>query len=82
MWGVFPVFLYRVSVAASQKNTILALRKWKKYFLWDATKIDLCGVPRHHKGHVRVRYGLITTNYAMVIAESSSFHLEVIQPRT
>jgi hypothetical protein len=31
---------------------------------------------------VYVRYGLVLTNYAMVIAKSSSFHLEVMQPRT
>jgi hypothetical protein len=81
MWVVFPSFRFRVSIAASQKNPISALQKWKKHFLWDETKIGLCGVPRHPKGHARVRYGLVSTNYAMVMAESSSFHLEIIQPR-
>jgi hypothetical protein len=82
MWGVFPSFQFRGSIAASQKNPISALRKWKKHFLWDETKIGLHGIPRHPKGHPRVRYGLVSTNYAMVMAKSSSFHLEVIQPRT
>jgi hypothetical protein len=29
MWGVFSKFQFRVSVAASQKNPILVLQKWK-----------------------------------------------------
>jgi hypothetical protein len=82
MWGVFPSFRYRISVAASQKNPISALWKWKKHFLWDEMKISLCGIPLHPKGHTRVRYGLVPTNYAMLMAESSSFNLEVMQPRT
>jgi hypothetical protein len=82
MWGVFPSFSFRVSIAASQKNPILALQKWKRHFSWDETKIGLHGVPRHPKGHTHVRYGLVSTNYAMVMAKSSSFHLEVMQPRT
>jgi hypothetical protein len=81
MWGVFPRFWFHVLVAASQKNFILVLRKWKKHFLWYETKIGLCGVPRHPKGHAHVRYGLILTNYAMLMAESSSFNLKVMQPR-
>jgi hypothetical protein len=52
------------------------------HFSWDEIKIGLHGVPRHPKGHARVRYGLVSTNYAMVMAKSSSFHLEVMQPRT
>jgi hypothetical protein len=28
-------------------------------------KFGLHGVPRHHKGHARVWYGLVLTNYAM-----------------
>jgi hypothetical protein len=32
MWGVVPTFQFRVSVAASQKNPILALQKWKNHF--------------------------------------------------
>jgi hypothetical protein len=39
MWGVVPSFRFRVLGAASQKIPILALRKWKKLFLWDETKI-------------------------------------------
>jgi hypothetical protein len=54
MWGVFPNFRFRVLVAASQKNPILALRKWKKHFSWDEMEIGLHGVPRHLKGHARV----------------------------
>jgi hypothetical protein len=51
MWGVFPTFRFRVSVATSQKNPISALQKWKKHFSWDQTKIGLRGIPRHPKGH-------------------------------
>jgi hypothetical protein len=69
MWGVFPSFRFRVSVAASQKTSILVLQKWKKHFSWYGTKIALCGVPRHPKGHERVRYGIVLTNYAMLIAD-------------
>jgi hypothetical protein len=82
MWGVFPSFQFRVSVAASQKIPISVLQKWKKHFLWYETKISLHGVPRHPKGQARVRYGLVLTNYAMLMAESSSFNLKVMQPRT
>jgi hypothetical protein len=81
MWGVFPSFQFRVSVAASQKNLISVLQKWKKHFSWYETKIGLRGVPRHPKGHAHVRYGLILTNYAMLMAEPSSFNLKVMQPR-
>jgi hypothetical protein len=81
MWGVFPSFRFRVSVAASQKNLISVLRKWKKHFSYE-TKMGLCGVPRHPKGHACVRYGLVLTNYAMLMAESTSFNLKVMQPRT
>jgi hypothetical protein len=81
MWGVFPSFRFRVSVAASQKNPILVLQIWKKHFSWYKMKIGLRGVPRHPKGHARVPYGLVLTNYAMSIAESSSFNLKVMQPR-
>jgi hypothetical protein len=41
MWGVVPIFQFRFLVAASQKNPILALRRWKKHFVWDETKIGL-----------------------------------------
>jgi hypothetical protein len=77
----FPAFRFHVSVAASQKNPISALQKWKKHFSWDEIKIGLCGDPRHPKGHACVRYDLVLKNYAMVMAESRSFHLEVMQPR-
>jgi hypothetical protein len=79
--GVFPSFQFCVSVAASQKNLISVLRKWKKHFLWYETKIGLCAIPRHPKGHARVRYGLVLINYAMLMAEPSSFNLKVMQPR-
>jgi hypothetical protein len=69
MWGVFPSFQFRVLVAASQKTPILVLRKWKRHFSWYETKIALYGVPRHPKGHERVRYGIILTNYAMFIGD-------------
>jgi hypothetical protein len=72
MWGVMPSFRFHVSVAASQKNLIS----------WDETKISLRGIPRHPKGHARVRYGLIPTNYVMIKAEPSPFDLKVMQPRT
>jgi hypothetical protein len=45
-------------------------------------KIGLRGVALHPKGHAYVRYGLVPVNYAMVMAESSSFNLKVMQPRT
>jgi hypothetical protein len=64
------------------KNPILALWKWKKHFLWDKKKIGLYDVPLHPKGHACVRYVLVSTNYAMLMAESSLFNLEVMQPRT
>jgi hypothetical protein len=60
MWDVFPSFRFRVSIAASQKNPISVLRKWKKHFLWDETKIGLCDVPCYPKGHACVRYGLVS----------------------
>jgi hypothetical protein len=82
MWGIFPSFRFRVLVAASQKNPISVLQEGQKHFSWYETKISLCGVPRHPKGHTRVRYGLVMINYAMLMAESSSFNLKVTQPRT
>jgi hypothetical protein len=41
MWDVVPSFQFRVSVAASQKNPVSTLRKWKKHFSWDETKCML-----------------------------------------
>jgi hypothetical protein len=61
---------------------ISALQKGKTHFLWDEMKIILCGIPRHPKSHVRVRYGLVSTNYAMIRAKPSSFNLKAMQPRT
>jgi hypothetical protein len=81
MWGVFSSLRFRVSVVVSQKNPISTLWKWKKHFSWDETKIGLCGVPFHPKGYARVRYGLVLTNYAMLMAESSLFNLKVMQPQ-
>jgi hypothetical protein len=77
MWGVFPSFRFHVSIAASQKNPTSVLRKWKKHSSWYETKIGLRGVPRHPKVHECVRYGIVLTNYAMLMAESSSFNLKV-----
>jgi hypothetical protein len=81
MWGVMPSFRFRVSIAASQKNLISALRKWKKHFSWEEMKIALRGIPCHPNAHARVRYGLIPTNYAMIGAKPSSLDLKVMQPR-
>jgi hypothetical protein len=64
------------------KNPISVLRKWKKQFSWYETKISLRGVLFHPKGHAHVWYGLVLTNYAMLMAESSPFNLKVMQPRT
>jgi hypothetical protein len=83
MGGVLLSFRFRVLVAASQKkNPISVLRKWKRHFSWYETKVGLRGVPRHPKGHAHVRYGLVLTNYAILMAKSSSFNLKVMQPRT
>jgi hypothetical protein len=81
MWGVLSSFRFRVSVAASQKNSISALWKYKKHFSWEERKIGLCGIPCHPNGHARVQYDLIPTNYAMK-AKPSSFDQKVMQPRT
>jgi hypothetical protein len=80
MWGVVPNFPFAVSVAASQINPILALQKWKMHFSCDETKIGLHGIPCHPKVHVLVRYGLVSTNYAMIRAKPSLFDLKAIQP--
>jgi hypothetical protein len=57
-----PSLPLAVSVAASQKNPIFALQKYKTHFLWDKAKIGLRGVPRHPKGHAHVQYGLVQKN--------------------
>jgi hypothetical protein len=54
--------------------------KIEKHFSWDEAKISLHGVPCHPKGHTRVWYGLIPTNYAMIKTEPSPFDLKVTQP--
>jgi hypothetical protein len=82
MRGVVPSFLFAISVDASQKSPILALKKLKMHFSCDKTKIGVCEVPRHQKGHTRVRYGPVLTNYAMIRAKPSSFNLKVMQPQT
>jgi hypothetical protein len=41
----------------------------------------LHGNPCHPNSHARVQYGLVLINYAMLMAESSSFNLKVVQPR-
>jgi hypothetical protein len=71
-----PSFSFIILMAASQKSPISALQKWKTHFSWDTTKIGLRGVPLHPKGHACVRYGLISTNYAIIRAKSSSFDLK------
>jgi hypothetical protein len=81
--GCFPSFWFRVSVAASPKKNLLRHpENGKKHFSWDETKIGLPGIPLYPKGNARVWYGLVSTNYAMLMAESSSFNLKVMQPRT
>jgi hypothetical protein len=75
IWGA-------ILIVASQKTPIMALQKWKTRFTWNKTKNDLYDVPRHPKGHMRVRYGLVPTNYAMIRTVPSSLDLEVMQPRT
>jgi hypothetical protein len=78
MWGVVPSFPFAVSVAASQKNSISVLQKWKMHFSWDETKIGPHGVPRDPKtqGRRACPTWLILTNYAMIIAKPSSFDLK------
>jgi hypothetical protein len=81
MRGVVPSFRFAISVDASQKKLILALRKLKTHFSWDKMKIGLCGIPCHPKGNARVRYGLVLTNYAIIKFKSSSFNLKAMQTR-
>jgi hypothetical protein len=81
-WYVYPRWSIIYMGAASPKNSILTIQKWKMHFSWDKTKINLRGVPRHPKGHGRVRYGLVLTNYAMIRAKPSSSDLKAMQPRT
>jgi hypothetical protein len=89
---VFQVFYYLCGVLCPLsilrfgshfiKKPDFGTPKMKKHFLWDKMKIGLRNVPLHPKGHARVRYGLIPTNYDMIRAESSLFDLKVMQPRT
>jgi hypothetical protein len=71
MRGVVPSIPSAILVAVSQKNSISAQQKWKMHFSLDETKIGLHGVPLHPKGHARVRYDLISTNYTMIKDKSS-----------
>jgi hypothetical protein len=82
MCGVFPSFRFRVSVAASQKKPDFGTPKMEKALFVVQNENWPHGAPRHPNVHVRVRYGLVLTNYAMLMAESSSFNLKVTQPRT
>jgi hypothetical protein len=82
MWGVFPSFQFRVSVVASQKKPDFGTPKMERALFMVRNKNGLHGIPRHPKGHARVQYGLVLTNYAMLKVESSSFNLKVMQPQT
>jgi hypothetical protein len=64
------------------KKTDFGTPKMEKALFCDETKIGLHGIPRHPKGHARIRYGLVPTNNAMIRTEPSSFDLKAIQPRT
>jgi hypothetical protein len=82
VWCFSQLLISRFRSRFTKKNPISALRKWKKHFSSVETKISLRGDTRHPDGHARLRYGLVPTNYAMLRAESSSFNLKVVQPRT
>jgi hypothetical protein len=56
------VFVCRFGSCLTKIQNFGTPKKWKMYFLWDKTKIGLCGVSRHQKGHARVRYDPISTN--------------------
>jgi hypothetical protein len=81
MWSIFPSFQFRVSVAASQKKPDFGTSKMEKALFMGRKKIGLRSIPHHPKGHARAQYGLILTNYAIVMAESRTFHLKVVQPQ-
>jgi hypothetical protein len=70
MWGVVPSFLFVVLVAVSQKKSDFGTPKMEKTLFMEK-KIGLCGITRHPKGHVHVRYGLVSTNYTMIMAKSA-----------
>jgi hypothetical protein len=53
----------------------------EKALSWDETKIGLRGVPRHPKGHARVRYGIFFDKLCHDQAEPSSFDLKLMQPQ-
>jgi hypothetical protein len=85
-WSIIYVgFCAQLSVcrfgSCLTKKPISALQKWKTHFSWDKTKIGLCDVPHHPKGHACVWYGLVSTNYAMIGVKPSSFNLKAMQPR-
>jgi hypothetical protein len=84
MWGVFPSFQFRVSVAASQKKTRFRYSENGKG-TFHGTKqksasMAFLAIPRATR--VSDIAGLVLTKYAMLMAESSSFNLKVMQPRT
>jgi hypothetical protein len=64
------------------KNLNFGTPKMENVLFVDETKISLCGIPHHPKGHARVQYGLILIDYAMIRAEHSSFDLKVMKPQT
>jgi hypothetical protein len=68
LWGVVPSFSFAVLVAASQKPDF-GIPKMEKTLFVGQKKIGLRGFPRHPKGHARVQYGTVPTNYAMIRAD-------------
>jgi hypothetical protein len=81
MWGVVPRFRFLFSVAASQKKPDFGTPEMEKAFCVGRNENRSPCVPRHTKGHTRVRYGHSLTNYAMIRAKPSSFDLKAMQPR-
>jgi hypothetical protein len=81
MWDVVLSFHYRFGSCLTKKPEFSTLKMENTLFVGQ-TKIDLRGIPRHPKGHVRVRYGLVPTNYAMIRVKSSKFDLKGMQPLT
>jgi hypothetical protein len=67
--GCFCQFFISRFGSCLQKNPISILRKWKNHFSWDKTKISLHGVPCHSKGHACIQYGLVLTNYVIVMPD-------------
>jgi hypothetical protein len=82
MWDVFLSFRFRVSVAASQKNPDFGTPKMEKALFVGQNENRPLWRPLSYQGPRVCPYGLVRTNYAMVMADSSSFHPKVMQPRT